>query len=118
MVSIAGRAVASLRCDPAKIPPFSISFEEASERLAALPGAYVEPDGSFSLRGESDWRIVGNLYDRDGSLLYVELRGDCPAAALSVIIALLGETGESIVVQLPELGVWLDWGAFVQSTDR
>lgn len=106
-VEIGGRNVQTLRCDPGETVPFAISFETASERLAALPGAYVEPDGSFSLRGESGWRVVGCLFDRDGAVLYVELRGDCPADALSTIIGLLGETAETSMIQLPELGLWV-----------
>lgn len=112
IVSIAGREVESLRCDPASIPPFAVSFEEAGERIAALAGAYVEPDGSFSLlvaphAAHSTPHTFGLLYDRGGALLYVELRTDCPAAALSVIIPLLGETARTVMTQLPEQGVWL-----------
>lgn len=116
-IEIEDREFTTLRCDPATIPPFAISFEEASERLAALPGAYVEPDGSFSLRCDR-WKTVGGFYDRDGAVLYVELRGDNTVDSLAAIIGVLGETPESVVVQLPERGVWLDFESFAKIANQ
>ncbi|HZZ73013.1 MAG TPA: hypothetical protein VFE24_12235 [Pirellulales bacterium] len=88
-----------------------VSFEEAGAALAELPQLYLEPDGSFvqvSAAGEPSWQVEGNLYDCAGRLLYVELKGTCPAAALDRLLAAFGWPAVSLVFQLVRTGIFLD----------
>jgi hypothetical protein len=96
--------------------PFSITFEDVCRRLSELPGCYCEPDGSFSI-GTAAWRIDGALFDRDGALLYIELRGACPPDVMKAIIGVLGGPYADLVFQLPERGVWLNADEFLAQLD-
>jgi hypothetical protein len=93
-VEIAGLKVATLNI-PAEVlhetAPWC-SFETAETRLAALPRMFIEPDGSFvwvAGEGEPGWQVDGNLYDRHEQLLYVELKGACPAPAFDRLLGAL-----------------------------
>ena len=58
--------------------PFNFSFEAAVERLNQLERMFSEPDGSFVWTSPHDgpmWQIDGNLFDRNGRLLFVDLKG-------------------------------------------
>ncbi|MGD9646764.1 MAG: hypothetical protein AB7U73_13705 [Pirellulales bacterium] len=115
-VSLAGRDVETLALPAAaRGAAFAVSFEEAAAALAPLPRMFVEPDGSFVWTGEDQagrWQVDGNLYDRAGRLLYVELAGDCPAAEFDRLLAPLGWPGTAVMFQLKRQGVWLDETAF------
>lgn len=68
----------------------SVSFEQAYETLARLPRMFIEPDGAFvwvSSSGETKWQIDGNLYDRAGLLIFVDLKGYCPANRFDEMVA-------------------------------
>ena len=82
-----GRPVETLEIPAADLTcPFAVSFEEASAALERLPRMFVEPDGSFVWVADEttrSWQLDGMLYDRDGRLLYVELKGDAPPAELA-----------------------------------
>jgi hypothetical protein len=68
----------------------SVSFEHAYETLARLPRMFIEQDGSFvwvSASGESKWQVDGNLYDRAGLLIFVDLKGFCPANRFDEVIS-------------------------------
>lgn len=68
----------------------SVSFEQAYETLARLPRMFIEPDGSFvwvSSSSEAKWQVDGNLYDRAGLLMFVDLKGFCPAGRFDDVIA-------------------------------
>jgi hypothetical protein len=68
----------------------SISFEQACDTLTRLPRMFIEPDGSFvwvSSSGESRWQVDGNLYDRAGLLMFVDLKGYCPANRFDEVVS-------------------------------
>jgi hypothetical protein len=91
------------------------SFEEARSRLAALARMYCEPDGSFvwaSAHGEPAWQVDGNLYDRNERLLFVDLKGTCPAAQFDRLLAAFGWPETKLVFQLTREAVFLDEAEF------
>lgn len=90
---------------------FACTFEQATARLAALERMYCEPDGSFvwvSSQQESPWQVDGNLYDRDGRLLFVDLKGICPPAAFDRLLEALGWPQTPVMFQLTREAVFLD----------
>jgi hypothetical protein len=91
--------------------PLSVNFEHASEALSQLPRMFVEPDGSFvwvSPAGEPVWQMEGCLYDRSGSLLFVELRGSCPVNQFQRLLAAFGRSKTPPVFQLVREGVLVE----------
>lgn len=120
VVLIDGCAVATLAIRPDSCgAPFGVSFEEASEALATLPRMFVEPDGSFVWVGgsaDSRWQIDGSLYDRDGRLLYVELKGSCPLAELELLWRAFGWPEQPLVVQLVQQAVFVEEPEFRRFT--
>ena len=63
--------------------PFPTTFEEFAEQVRDWRGLYFEMDGSFVWTGshETDgriWQLDGMLYDADGKIQYLELKGTCP----------------------------------------
>ena len=96
-------------------PPFAISFEQAAERITALDAMiHLEPDGWFiwhSPKGEQPvWQINGNLYDRNGRVLYVPLRGACPEATFRRLLAALAKHPEDdLMFELTHAGVYVGW---------
>jgi len=94
---------------------FPVTFEQAESSLAALPRMFIEPDGSFvwvADRGERAWQIDGQLYDRNGRLLYVEVKGNCPADALDRLLRAFGWPDVPLVFQLIREAVYLDEAGF------
>jgi hypothetical protein len=96
----------------------SVSFEQATERLAALPRLFIEPDGSFvwtgvTVEGEP-WQVDGNLIDRGDVLAYVELKGHCSSEQFDELLRAFGWPGEKIVFQLTRRGVALTEDEFRQ----
>jgi hypothetical protein len=78
----------------AMILPFAVSFEEAFEALSLQPRLFIEPDGSFVRVSPADdeppWQVDGQLFDRDGRLIYVELKGTCSRASFAEVLAACG----------------------------
>ena len=70
--------------------PFPATFEAAAAALARLDRMFFEPDGAFVwvAEGEPRWQVDGVLYDRDGRLLYVELKGRCPEDKFDLLACL------------------------------
>lgn len=100
---------------------FDCSFEEASTRLAALERMYCEPDGSFvwvSSQNEPAWQIDGNLYDRNGRLLFVDLKGTCPNEQFERLLAALGWPNTPLMFQLTRDAVFLDETQFRRYASR
>lgn len=90
--------------------PFATTFEAAAQRWQENPQAYFELDGSLLLtgwRGDWFWRLEGNLYDRNDSLLFVELRIDCPQDVFIAAIETLTPNAKRIF-ELPGEGVFVD----------
>lgn len=96
--------------------PLPVSFEEAESRLARLPRLFMEPDGSFvwvSGDGESPaWQLDGMMYDRDGHVLYVELKGRCAAKSFRNLLASIGNPETFFVVQLVRHALVMDAAEF------
>ena len=93
--------------------PFTVSFEEAAERLGRLERLYFEPDGSFVWVGaasgdRSAWQLDGVLYDRAGRLQYVELKGTCPPDAFAELLRALDVSRRPIIVQLVRQALYVD----------
>jgi hypothetical protein len=109
--SIDARLVNALPTSPELLGiPLSISFEEAAQCLAALPRMYIEPDGSFVWVGNAenvDWQVDGVLYDREGRLLYIELKGSCPRSAFDDLLRAWGWPKTPLIFQVVPQAVYL-----------
>jgi hypothetical protein len=95
--------------------PFQISFEEAGAALAKLDRMFFEPDGSFvwtSPHGQTAWQVDGNLFDRSGRLLFVDLKGSCPSEQFDQLLSALGWPTTPLMFQLVREAVFLDEAEF------
>lgn len=95
--------------------PLAVGFDEALRRLADLPRLYVEPDGSFvwtSPAAERRWQVDGNLFERRGRVLLVDLKGSCPAGEFDRLLAALGWPADSVMFELVRAGLFLDEDSF------
>jgi len=91
--------------------PFAISFEETSANLVHLPRMFLEPDGAWVWVGEDGgqrWQLDGQLYDREGHLIMVEIKGNCGEFAWEQLLGSLGWPGQPVVVRLVQVGVVLE----------
>jgi hypothetical protein len=98
-----------------------ITFEEAAAALSKLPRMYCEPDGSLvwvSPHGDPTWQVDGNLFDRAGQLLLVDLKGTCPAAAFGQLLFALGRPRVPLMFQLVREAVFLDEATFRAYAER
>ncbi len=116
-VELAGIEYPALDFAPAALASAVLprSFEQAEVALASLPRLFFEPDGSFvwvADSAESAWQVDGQLYDRDGRLVYVELKGHCPVAAFDRLLQTLGWPDAPLMFQLVREAVWLDEASF------
>jgi hypothetical protein len=111
----------SVEAAPLDVPPealgtpLDLSFEQVYENLQQIERLFVEPDGSFywgSARDEAAWQIEGAMFDRQGKLLCVDLRGSCPEPALDRLLAALGWPQTPLMFQLMREGVFLDEAGF------
>jgi len=112
----AGRRYPALRVPGEALgATFVRSFEEVETALAALERMYVEPDGSFvwvSADATRPWQVDGVLYDRDARLLFVELKGRCPADAFDQLLTACGWPATAVMMQLTQEGVFVDEQSF------
>lgn len=95
--------------------PLTLGFDEAVERLARLPRMFVEPDGSFvwtSAAADRAWQVDGNLFERSGRVLLVDLKGSCPAGEFDRLLAAFGWPGEALMIGLVRAAVFLDEPTF------
>ena len=115
-ITLSGQAVRTLLVPPeALATPFAVSFEEAGAALANLERLFFEPDGSFvwaSPRDGANWQIDGNLFDRAGRLLFVDLKGSCPADQLDRLLSAFGWPATPVMFQLVREAVFLDNAEF------
>lgn len=116
-LELRGAAYRPLVIHPAMLAAavFPVSFEQAEAALATLPRLFIEPDGSFvwvANDTQRSWQIDGNLYDRDGRLLYVEVKGSCSAAAFDQLLRALGWPDVPLAFQLVREAVYLDEASF------
>ena len=100
--------------------PFAVTFEECAAQLEKLQRMFVEPDGSFVWVSSSEsgnsaqaqWQIDGNLFDRNGRLLLVDLQGTCDEAAFDRLLTAFGWPETPVMFQLAREAVFLDEGNF------
>lgn len=116
-VELRGVAYRPLVIRPAMLAAavFPVTFEQAEAALAALPRLFIEPDGSFvwvADDAQRSWQIDGNLYDRNGRLVYVEAKGRCPAEAFDQLLRAVGWPDIPLVFQLIREAVYLDEATF------
>jgi hypothetical protein len=115
-LTIDGRTIQTLQVTPAQLAkPLPITFEESCAALEQLPRMFVEPDGSFvwvSSAGEPRWQVDGQLVDRGGRLMLVDLKGECTGKALQSLLDALGGHRSPLMFQLVRQAVFLDEAQF------
>jgi hypothetical protein len=95
--------------------PFAVTFEQVCERWNKLPRMFLEPDGWFLYTGQvgsRDWQVEGQLTDRAERLLFVQLKGSCPAEVLDNLLSACGWPETSVMFQLVRQAVFLDESTF------
>jgi len=95
--------------------PMTIEFDDAIRQLAGLERMYAEPDGSFvwtSTREGLSWQVDGNLFEKDGRVLLVDMKGGCPPAEFDRLLGCFGWPGEAVMMQLVRPAVFLDEATF------
>jgi hypothetical protein len=95
--------------------PFAMTFEEAVAALEGLDRMFVEPDGSLvwvsssaAVPASDPWQLDGNLFDRNGRLLFVDLNGSCPERQLDRLLAAFGWPDTPVLFELTREAVFLD----------
>lgn len=95
--------------------PLAISFDESIERLSRLDRMYAEPDGSFvwvSAREGLSWQVDGNVFDRAGRVVLVDMKGSCPPEDFDQLLACFGWPAEPLLFQLVRPAVFLEETVF------
>ena len=93
----------------------AVGFDDAIDRLSAIERLYAEPDGSIvwtSPREGLRWQVDGNLFERDGRVLLVDLKGTCPPAEFDRLLAVFDWPGQGVMMELVQAGVFLDEATF------
>ena len=116
-LALAGRKLSTLQVAPDEVPATTmpLSFETAVERLTEFERMFCEADGSFvwvSSQGEPAWQVDGNLYDRDGRLLFVDVKGTCPSEQFDRLLSALGWPKTPLMFQLTREAVFLSEAEF------
>ncbi len=122
-IELAGQTYQALRVsgDQLSTSTFGCTFEVARDRLGKLERMFCEPDGSFvwvSRQGEPAWQIDGNLYDRGEQLLFVDLKGTCPAEEFDRLLKALGWPETRLLFQLTREAIFLDEAEFRRYASR
>ncbi|MDA1038754.1 MAG: hypothetical protein O3A37_00485 [Planctomycetota bacterium] len=102
------------------VVPLAISFDDCLKRLETLERMFVEPDGSFvwvSPREGLRWQVDGNVFDRNGRVLLIDMRGSCPADDFERLLTCCGWPAEKLVFQLVRPAVFLEEYAFRQHAE-
>lgn len=90
--------------------PLPVDYDTALDRLGQLSRCYAEPDGSFvwtSPREGPRWQVDGNLFERNGGLLLVDLKGSCPPAEFDQLLACFGQPAAGLLFQLVRSAVYV-----------
>lgn len=116
-LSLRGAACRPLAVRPAllAVAALPVTFEQAEAALVALPRLFIEPDGSFvwvADDAQRSWQVDGNLYDRDGRLLYIEAKGSCPPAVFEQLLRAVGWPAVALMFELVREAVYLDEADF------
>jgi hypothetical protein len=97
--------------------PLGVSFEVAAELLEVFPRMYFEPDGSFvwvsSSNDEAVWQVDGNLYDRDGSLIAIDLKGTCNREQLQHLLDVFRAAGRELMIEVARHAVFVHERVFL-----
>jgi hypothetical protein len=83
--------------------------------LSRLERMYAEPDGSFvwvSSREGLSWQVDGNVFDREGRVVLVDMKGVCPPDDFDRLLACFGWPAERLLVQLVRPAVFLEEAIF------
>ncbi|MCC7085687.1 MAG: hypothetical protein IT427_11855 [Pirellulales bacterium] len=111
-IELRNKSIRTLAISPALLTtPFRLSFEEVAAQLDQLERMLVEPDGSFvwvSSQAGSHWQVDGNLFDRDGRLLFVDLKGHCPAEQFDRLLATFDWPTTALIFELTREAAMLD----------
>lgn len=111
-IELAGTSLRTLVVPPSALgTPFETSFEAVEQELKRFPRMFFEPDGSFvwvSSASEPAWQLDGVVYDRDGRLLYVDLKGKCPTSEFDRLLRAVGWPDTQVMFQLVRQAVFLD----------
>lgn len=94
---------------------FDRTFEEVGHALNRFNRLYFEPDGSFvwaSSADEAKWQLDGVLFDREGRVLYLDLKGSCPPETFDRLLTVLGWPSTRVMFQLQREAVFLDEAEF------
>lgn len=119
-MTLAGRAVTALIV-PAdqQATPLGVSFEQAAEMLETFPRMFLEPDGSFvwvsSSEEEAAWQVDGNLYDRDESLIAIDLKGTCGQMHFAQLLDVFRADGHELMIELVRNAVFVRESDFLKS---
>lgn len=95
--------------------PLAVGFDDALDRLTALERMYAEPDGSFvwtSTREGLSWQVDGNLFEKDGRVLLVDMKGSCPPGEFDRLLGCFGWPDQPVMMQLVRPAVFLDEEVF------
>ena len=90
--------------------PLPTEFDDAINKLNALPRLFAEPDGSFvwtSPHEKLRWQVNGNLYEKNDNILFVELKGCCPQVAFDQLLACFLADENVCVIQLTRAAVFV-----------
>ena len=97
------------------IVPLPIGFDDVLNQLNTLPRLYAEPDGSFVWTSPHEnirWQVNGNLYEKNDRVLFVELKGSCPALEFDQLLACFLPDEKACVVQLTRPAVFVTTEVF------
>jgi hypothetical protein len=113
--------------------PFTVTWEDAAAMLERLPRMLFELDGSFVFSGsvtrvdseragssstpaqqDLRWQVDGHLFDFDGRLYRLELRGQCPPTIFDELLRCVGWPAQSLAFEMVREGVRLDEAGFRQ----
>ena len=120
-IGLRGALTPTLIVPPAALAyPFSMTFEETVSALEKLERIFVEPDGSFvwvSANAATEpptprWQLDGNLLDRDGRLLFVDVKGSCTETDFDRLLTALGWPTTPLIFELAREAVFLDEAEF------
>ncbi len=96
----------------------NVTFETAYNALESLPRMYIELDGSFvwvsTDSTELKWQVDGNLYDRDGSLISIDLKGTCDRENLARLLDIFRVEKQRLMVELVTSAVFVHEAEFLR----
>ena len=117
IVNSRGLSLQTLAISPTCLgEPMGRSFEATQQHLDRIPRMLFEPDGSFVWTGSHDddqaWQVDGVVYDRNGFVRCVEIKGLCPEQTFDLLLSAIGWPGTDLIFQLADEAVFIDEGEF------